>query len=112
MIQVTIQRSKDGFIRSFTLKGHADFAEHGKDIVCAGVSAVSFGTVNAVIKLAKVEPLIKQADGGGFLQFQLPDKMETESFAKAQVLLEGMVVSLKTIEQQYGEFIQIHINQE
>ena len=38
------------------MKGHADFAEHGKDLVCAGASAVSFGAVNAIIALTEITP--------------------------------------------------------
>ena len=51
MIKVTINRTESGLIQSFTMSGHADFAEHGQDIVCAGVSAVSFGAVNAIMAL-------------------------------------------------------------
>ncbi|MEG9461916.1 MAG: ribosomal-processing cysteine protease Prp, partial [Bacillus amyloliquefaciens] len=50
MIEATIRRSRnDGGILSFEMTGHADFAEHGRDLVCAGVTAVVFGAVNAVI---------------------------------------------------------------
>lgn len=28
------------------VSGHADYAEHGKDIVCAGVSAIVLGSLN------------------------------------------------------------------
>jgi hypothetical protein len=28
------------------VKGHANFDEHGKDIVCAGVSAIIMGALN------------------------------------------------------------------
>ena len=42
------------------MSGHAFFAKRGKDIVCAGVSAVSFGAINAVHALTGVEPVIEQ----------------------------------------------------
>ena len=38
------------------MSGHADFAEKGSDIVCAGASAVSFGIVNAIMSLTDVKP--------------------------------------------------------
>ena len=56
MIDITINRSKSGFIVSFTMSGHALFADHGKDLVCAGASAVSFGTINAVHVLTGIIP--------------------------------------------------------
>ena len=64
MINITINRSKSGFIQSFTMSGHALFANHGKDIVCAGASAVSFGTINAVHALTGIIPDIEQGEDG------------------------------------------------
>ena len=56
MINITINRNEIGMIQSFTMSGHADFANHGQDIVCAGVSAVSFGSINAVHELTGITP--------------------------------------------------------
>ncbi|WP_428909262.1 ribosomal-processing cysteine protease Prp [Niallia sp. Krafla_26] len=105
MIDITINRNHKGFIKSFTMSGHALFANHGKDIVCAGASAVSFGTINAVHALTGIVPHIQQDDG--FLRCQMPDQLPSDIDDKIQVLLEGMVVSLQTIEEQYGEHIKI-----
>ncbi|MGG5254906.1 ribosomal-processing cysteine protease Prp [Neobacillus sp. SM06] len=110
MIQITINRTKSGIIHSFTLEGHADFADHGEDIVCAGASAVSFGTVNSVIKLTGVEPDIEMGEGG-FLHCVIPKGLSEEIQEKVQLLLEGMIVSLQTIEQDYGKHIKITFKQ-
>lgn len=56
MIRVRIKRKKNGNISSFQMSGHAEFAEYGQDIVCAGASAVSFGTVNAIMQVAGLNP--------------------------------------------------------
>lgn len=66
MIQVTIEQDQSKQVRSFEMKGHADFAEHGKDLVCAGASAVSFGAVNAIMSLTNITPDIQQGQDGGF----------------------------------------------
>ena len=88
------------------MSGHALFADHGKDIVCAGASAVSFGTINAVHALTGIIPQIEQ-EPMDFLSCQLPEKLPSDVHDKIQVLLEGMVISLQTIEEQYGEHIKI-----
>jgi uncharacterized protein len=106
MIRMTIKRTKAGFIHSFTLEGHADFADHGEDIVCAGASAVSFGAVNSVIKLTGVQPAIDMRESG-FLKCTIPENLSDEVQEKVQLLLEGMIVSLQTIEQDYGSHIKI-----
>ena len=106
MIHVQIKQTSDGTISSFKMSGHADFAEKGQDIVCAGASAVSFGSINAIMELTGVKPLIKQSDGG-YLECKIPDQLPSSSADKVQLLLQSMVVSLQTIEQDYGKYIKI-----
>ena len=40
MIRINYCREEDR--HRLTVDGHAGYAEHGRDIVCAGVSAISF----------------------------------------------------------------------
>ena len=106
MIQVTVIRKNSGMIQSFSISGHAFFAEKGNDIVCAGVSAVSIGAINAVHALTGITPEIEQLEDG-FLHCVIPEHLQEDTQEKIQLLLEGMVVSLQTIEEQYGQHIQI-----
>lgn len=105
MIRVKIERSKEGSIRSFTVKGHAFYADPGKDIVCAGVSAVTVGTVNAIEALTGIELVSRMEDG--FLQASVPELSEGSKPEQVQLLLESMVVMLKTIQESYGGFIAV-----
>ncbi|APH04238.1 ribosomal-processing cysteine protease Prp [Bacillus weihaiensis] len=109
MINAKVYRSKEGLIRSFILSGHAEFAEHGKDLVCAGASAVTFGAVNAVLSLTEIEPLIEQGGEGGYLRVKLPSDLDKSISDKVQLLLEGMLVSLQTIERDYEQYISVSI---
>jgi uncharacterized protein len=105
MISITINRSESESIQSFIISGHAFFANRGKDIVCAGASAVSIGAINAVHALTGVTPEIEQGDG--FLRCVVPDRLPEDINEKVQFLLEGMIISLQTIEEEYGEHIKI-----
>ncbi|WP_064092498.1 ribosomal-processing cysteine protease Prp [Rossellomorea aquimaris] len=107
MINVYVQRASNERIDSFSMDGHADFAEHGQDIVCAGASAVSFGSINAIMALTEVEPIIEQSSDGGFLRCIIPDDIPQEADSKVQLLLNSMVISLQTIERDYSDFIKI-----
>ncbi|KGP90939.1 hypothetical protein N780_02920 [Pontibacillus chungwhensis BH030062] len=107
MIQVLVTRNEQSHIIDFELSGHAESGPYGHDLVCAAVSAVSFGAVNAVIELCEFEPVIEQEGEGGYLRVELPDSLSPAVFEKAQVLLEGMMISLKTIERDYGQYITI-----
>ncbi len=108
MIYVNVTKNQSGFISSFTMEGHAGFDESGKDLVCAGASAVSFGSLNAVMALTGITPDIDQGKDGGLLSCRIPDGLPMEKREQVQLLLEGMIVSLQTIEQEYGEYIQIN----
>jgi uncharacterized protein YsxB (DUF464 family) len=106
MIRVTIERrATDRLITAFHVKGHAEFAEPGKDIVCAGVSAITVGTVNAIEVLLGIR-LSHEADKG-LLEVQLPDMNDGKQLEQVQLLLESMVVMLQTIEESYGKYINI-----
>ncbi|TMN21074.1 ribosomal-processing cysteine protease Prp [Lentibacillus cibarius] len=106
MINIDIIR-RDSQIKQFELTGHADSGPYGFDLVCAGVSAVTFGSVNAVLELSEADLEIEQGDEGGFLRVTVPDRLTDDTMKKVQVLFEGMLVSLKTIEREYGDYITI-----
>ncbi|WP_112181482.1 MULTISPECIES: ribosomal-processing cysteine protease Prp [Paraliobacillus] len=107
MIQVTIYRKSNKQIYAFELSGHAESGPHGHDLVCAAVSAISFGSVNAVIKLCEIEPNIDQGGEGGYLYVQLPEQLDEGKRQAAELLLEGMFVSLETVERDYNQYIRI-----
>ncbi|MFF2755046.1 ribosomal-processing cysteine protease Prp [Psychrobacillus sp. NPDC058041] len=107
MIKVTVTKDQSGLIHSFEMKGHANFAGYGKDLVCAGASAVSFGAVNAIIALTEITPIIKQNGDGGYLYVEVPSISNPEKAAHMQLILEAMIVSLQTIEQEYDKYIKI-----
>ncbi|WP_047984033.1 ribosomal-processing cysteine protease Prp [Ornithinibacillus californiensis] len=106
MIKVIVYRENNQ-IKSFELSGHAESGPYGYDLVCAGVSAVSFGAVNAVLKLTDIDLEIEQGSEGGYLRVTIPNSVHAELVEKVQLLFEGMIVSLETIEREYKKFITI-----
>jgi hypothetical protein len=107
MIKAIIYRLPDQTINGFELSGHADSGPHGHDLVCAAVSAVTFGMTNAVMKHSGIEPIIDQGNDGGYLKVILPNEANVEALSAARLLLEGMVTTLETIEHDYGQYITI-----
>ncbi|MFC4711883.1 ribosomal-processing cysteine protease Prp [Planococcus dechangensis] len=105
MIQVMIHQTGSR-ITGFEMSGHADFADHGQDLVCAGASAVSFGAVNAIMALTGIEPDIEQAESG-FLKIGFPKNIDSKTDEQVQLLVRGMIISLETIEHDYADFIKI-----
>ncbi|ARF13082.1 MULTISPECIES: ribosomal-processing cysteine protease Prp [Sporosarcina] len=104
MIHVRIMKEPSGRISVFEMDGHANFAEHGQDLVCAGASAVSFGAVNAIMQLTSIEPDVDQGADGGYLRVAFP---VTDQDAQVQLLLQAMIISLQTIELDYADYIKL-----
>ncbi|KHF40930.1 ribosomal-processing cysteine protease Prp [Halalkalibacter okhensis] len=108
MITVEIARNDERNIVSFTMSGHADAGPHGHDIVCAGASAVSFGCVNAIAALCDVELDVEMEEDGGFLRCHVPTGLDDVTFEKVQLLLEGMLISLQSIAEEYSRNILVN----
>lgn len=98
MIYGVIKR-KNLKITSLEVSGHAEYDKRGKDIVCAGVSAVVIGGFNALAqKNLEVD----------FLVNDNVSKVEIKSMnEELQIILETMVIQLKTIQQSYKKYLNI-----
>lgn len=105
MINVRIYRRSDAFIIGYRVSGHAYYDDPGKDIVCAGVSAVAVGAVNAVEALTGIEPEAEMERG--LLAVQLPENVPATAAEKIQTILETMEQMLLTIADSYGDFVHI-----
>lgn len=105
MIRANIRRAVDRRIVGFAISGHADFSERGSDIVCAGVSAVAIGTVNAIERLLSVDMRPEERDG--YLRAAVPDGLDDELAGQVQLLLESLVVMLQGIETSYGAYVRL-----
>lgn len=95
MIKVNLIE-KNGVISILEVTGHADYAEHGQDLVCAAVSAIVTGGFNAF-------------NDNDFLTCSLE-----EGYARVEVIsqrgldiLDTIIVQLKTIAISYPNYIKI-----
>lgn len=106
MITVQVKRRADESIYEIKIRGHAGSAEYGQDLVCAAVSAISLGTVNAIEMVLRIALPAKQGKSG-FLHVNVPDEYEPEMAEKVQLLLEGMIASLRAVEMSNGKYVRI-----
>jgi len=104
MIKANIIRDRNGLIWGFTIKGHSGFAEKGKDIVCAAVSALAYTAAGALDELAGVRDYTER---DGFMKCSVPSDISAENRAKADIILETLAIGLKQIEEAYKEFIVV-----
>ena len=108
MIRVNVFRNKTGDICGFRLKGHADFAEAGSDIVCSAVSVLTINTINCIELFTKAEfECSTDEKKGGYLSFALKDE-KGGADREAQLLLKAMLNGLGDIEKEYGLYISVN----
>jgi uncharacterized protein YsxB (DUF464 family) len=105
MISVFFKR-KCNYLVSFDIYGHADYDYEGYDIVCSAVSALSIAISNGITEIVKVKAEISEHDG--YLNLDLNDQSETQ-IGKCQVLMETMLLGIKNIEHNYGDYIKVEL---
>ena len=91
---------KDGNYVSLNVSGHAEYGEYGKDLVCASVSSIMFGFMNALDALDEEKIGIEQ------LENEIVITNHT-NLAVVDDYFELVIMQLKTIEESYGDFIKV-----
>ena len=98
MIKILIKYEGNKF-DSLEVKGHANSAPHGQDLVCAGVSAILIGGLNNLDNVKSFDIKIEE----GYTSV----KRINEISAHDEIVLQTIVCGLKTIEESYSQFISI-----
>ena len=98
MIKVLINQEGKNF-KSLEVKGNANSAPHGEDLICAAVSSILTGGVN---NLENPKDFVLKLDEG-YAYIEAKDSISSHD----EVVIETIITSLKTIEESYGKFIQI-----
>ena len=63
MVSIRIQRNSDGQVIGCHLSGHAGYDEHGFDIVCAAVSALTATAMLGLTQIAQQEGEYTNSEG-------------------------------------------------
>lgn len=105
MIKVQVRRASDGTIARLEVNGHANYADYGEDIVCAGVSAL---VETALIGLRQVAQHPYEGEAvSGRMYCKVQTGGTPESAARAQVILETTLLGLRDIAKDYPQFIRV-----
>ena len=98
MIKITASR-KNGKIVNLTVKGHANSAPHGEDLVCAAVSSILVGGCNA---LSQPNCFAIKLDSGDASVTELNHANEHD-----YEVLEVMLVQFKSVEETSPKFLKV-----
>ena len=104
MINAVFYRNQGFEITGFSVSGHAEFADYGKDIVCAAVSAMSSLVVNTLEEVFKCGGAVEMSESGN-LSYSLPHSKMND--ASALGVLSGFRLQLEDYAAQYPKNIKI-----
>lgn len=99
MTTIVIFKSNDHY-KGFTCMGHAGFDRSGKDIVCAAISVLVINTINSIEELAAEQITVNADEDAGAIECHFPNEINE----KAKLLMDSMVLGLKGIEHDYGNY--------
>ena len=100
MIKVSIEKNNTKIV-SLEVSGHSNYDEKGKDIVCAGVSAIVVGGLNALLNEDKTSIDYKCKEGYAYVFVKNIDNVNIN------MILDVITTQLYTIEESYPKFIKI-----
>ena len=103
MIKAEIFTS-NGKIIGFSISGHSEAAPRGKDIYCAGVSALSDSAFLCIANHLKRDVEGGTAEGKSWLKLKTPPDELTEA------VFQTLLIGLKEIEKLVPQFVKVIVD--
>ncbi|MBF8378741.1 ribosomal-processing cysteine protease Prp [Alicyclobacillus mali] len=88
-------------LEGFRVRGHAGYAEAGRDIVCAAVSVLVYNFINSAERFADTQLTVR--DGGDELACRFPGLLNS----RAKLLFDSMLFGIEQVAEQYPEHVRI-----
>jgi uncharacterized protein YsxB (DUF464 family) len=107
MITITLLEDSNGAYKGFISEGHAGYADHGSDIVCAAVSILVMNTINAIETYTRDVIEVENDEKEGFIAMHFDSEISSE----ASLLMDALVLGLSGVEDQYGDYVRILIQE-
>lgn len=104
MINVTVFQNSERLYIGIELDGHAGYSEHGTDIICSAVSALTLNMANSIEAFTDDTFEGGMEEETGKFWFHFTDLPSTE----AKLLMDSLVLGLQNIRDSYGkQYIKI-----
>lgn len=98
---------KSKTMKGFEIKGHAGWADLGRDIVCAGISVLAINTQNAIERFCGDRFEQTYDENKGLMRFVI----EGLPGHDAELLLEAARLGFGEIAAEYDEFVSMRIKE-
>ena len=106
MTTVQVRRDEKG-VCGLRVKGHADYAEAGSDIVCAAASILITTCVNALETVAGILPLVQQDEESAMIMVSLPGGLSPSEEHDARVILKTTLQGFRDIAAEYSRNLKV-----
>ena len=106
MIRAIFYSKNDEYF-GFKISGHAEYGRRGKDVICAGVSALVINTVNSIEEFTEDSVVTEECETG-LVRFKIIGKVSSES----KLLLRSLRLGLCSIYEEYGDkYIRVYFRE-
>ena len=107
MVRITFYQDGNSRLTGFDCRGHAGFQESGKDIVCAGISALVINCINSVEVLTDALFSAETDETDGMIRFRITSGADD----KTELLLRSLLNGLTQMEEDYNRFLDVIIKE-
>ena len=98
MLSINATR-KDGKIVYLSVLGHADSDVKGKDLVCAAISAITVGGINALNQPEKFVLKVEKGD--------VEISLKSEASEHDYQVLETMLIQIKSVAETNPKYVKV-----
>ena len=102
MIRISVRYTSTGEFISLVSKGHADSAPHGEDLICAAVSGILLGGINA---LKGKNFTLKSDENKGIIELCNVGKMDEHDV----IVIETIIAQLQSVSRDNPKYLKISI---
>ncbi len=108
MTEIKFFKSEQGW-RGFQAQGHAGYADFGKDVVCAAVSALAQTAAIGLRRVLSIDCRLEVDEKTGFLLCLLPLGLTAEKWDQAQLVLDVFYAGLMDIStnEDYQRYVSL-----
>ena len=92
-------------ITGFSVSGHSGYAEAGKDIVCAAISAIVTMAEATINDVCGAKAKVRVGENDARITLKLPKSCDEED--SVQAVLAGLMLYLCSLRDDYPDYIEV-----
>lgn len=94
-------------ISGFQAEGHSGFANHGEDLVCAGISALTMTALLGIESIACIDDFITSDEQKAVIDCRIPLNTPEKNAETARIILSTMRLGLIEMAGQYPKYLMV-----